>query len=205
MSYVCVFCAMHVSVNDKIKRSVRSSKKAVFLRSDFERFGNYRQVSRALSALENDGLIKRAGYGLYIKPEKQEDIPEVINQIKHRLSTRKRVKRLVTVGEVTVQIGLKSRRRNAQTSLDEKKLQRAKALVRHIDLATLRREGLENLDRWNANGAWCTAHDEWRELLQNADDRSLVSIITGTDQTSNRLRQSSPFPGLLKQHNAEAQ
>lgn len=187
---------MHASITDRIKSSVRSSRHAVFLRSDFERFGSYRQVSRALTALESDGVIKRAGYGVYVKPGKQDNVAELVSQIQTRLAGRPRIRRVVTLGDTTVALGVKAVRRNAQSILDEKKLARARSLVRDVDLATLRRRGLANIARWNANGVWCSAHDEWREILENADDPALVAVITGTDENSNRLRQTSPFTGL---------
>jgi hypothetical protein len=182
---------------DKIKRSIRASKKLVFLRSDFARFGQYRQISRVLRALENDGVLRRAGHGIYIKPGQPADIRGLIDQVRARLGPGKRVRRIVTLGDVTVQLGLKSGRRNAQSVLDEKKLARARELVRRIDLATIRKKSLANLDRWEAQGVWCSADDEWRVLMREGTDAEVVTAMTAEDEQSNRLRQSPPYVGLL--------
>lgn len=55
------------TVKERISASLMSSKDGVFLRNEFNRFGDYRQVSRAVKDLADDGLIVRVGYGVYAR------------------------------------------------------------------------------------------------------------------------------------------
>jgi hypothetical protein len=52
---------------DRILASLRTSKNNVFLREEFNRFGNYRQVCRVVKELLDEGRILRLGYGTYVK------------------------------------------------------------------------------------------------------------------------------------------
>lgn len=61
-----------MSVYRTIKRSIKASKKSVFLRPDFERFGKRSIVNTALRQLTQEGLLLRAGYGVYVKTKKDE-------------------------------------------------------------------------------------------------------------------------------------
>ena len=56
-----------MSTKEKMLSSIRRSKENAFLRRDFDRFGEYRQVSRSISALVSDGVLLRVGYGTYVK------------------------------------------------------------------------------------------------------------------------------------------
>ena len=61
-----------MSTYKKIQRSLKASKKNVFLRQDFDKFGKRSTVNIALErAIEEDFLI-RAGYGVYVKTQKDE-------------------------------------------------------------------------------------------------------------------------------------
>lgn len=60
--------AMRYTVKDKLKAKVRASKAPVFLRADFAHLGHGRQVSRALTELERERVLVRAGYGVYTRP-----------------------------------------------------------------------------------------------------------------------------------------
>jgi hypothetical protein len=53
------------------------------------------------------------------------------------------------------------------------------------------------LHRWKANGAWNSAYDEWKRLLEDADDGGLFAVILGRDERSNQMRQSPPYVGML--------
>lgn len=55
------------SVACKAKRYVADSRAKVFLREDFKSFGSYRQVSRVLAKLIDEGLIVKIGSGIYAK------------------------------------------------------------------------------------------------------------------------------------------
>lgn len=52
---------------DRILASLTRSKNNVFLREEFNRFGNYRQVCRVVKELLDEGRIVRLGYGTYVK------------------------------------------------------------------------------------------------------------------------------------------
>jgi hypothetical protein len=193
---------MRYSLKDRVKASIRSSKEQVFLRSDFERFGEYRQVTRVLGELEKEGFIVRAGYGVYAKPGVCTALEQTIASIKSRLG--KRGTRLVTLDGTTVQLGQREKNsRNAQVELDQFKLRLAETVVRKVDLATLRKKSLANLKRWNNKGVWCSAHDEWFNLMESGNDDEVIAVMTGRDENSNRLRQSPPYTGLLDQQTVE--
>jgi hypothetical protein len=55
------------TTNDRILASLRNSKTKVFLRDDFNRFGNYRQICRVVKELSEEGKLLRLGYGTYVK------------------------------------------------------------------------------------------------------------------------------------------
>jgi hypothetical protein len=56
---------------------------------------------------------------------------------------------------------------------------------------------LGNLHRWKANGTWGPAYEEWKHLLEHADDGEMFAVLLGRDERSNRLRQSPPYVGML--------
>jgi hypothetical protein len=129
-------------------------------------------------------------------------VEQLVSAVKSRLG--RRLNRLVTFGETTVQLGLRSKgRQNAQSQLDSLKLEMAQAVLKEVDMATLRRRSLENLERWRENGSWCSAFAEWQELMASGSDAEVVSAMTGSDETANRLRQSAPYVGLLPRKSTE--
>jgi hypothetical protein len=58
------------------------------------------------------------------------------------------------------------------------------------------RFGLENLKRWQRSGVDCEDFQLWREILELAPER-LPDILSGKGEEAVRLRQSSPFAGLV--------
>ena len=58
------------TTQDRIAASIRSLGSNVFIRAEFDRFGTYRQVSRALSQLTKSGSLVKVGYGVYAKARK---------------------------------------------------------------------------------------------------------------------------------------
>lgn len=56
-----------MTTKERMFASLRRSKSTAFIRKDFERFGDYRQVSRAIKALVEEGSIVRVGYGAFAK------------------------------------------------------------------------------------------------------------------------------------------
>lgn len=59
------------SIADQIEaRVTRSKARNVFLRRDFEKFGSYDAVGRALRRLTEKGRLVQIGYGLYAKAQR---------------------------------------------------------------------------------------------------------------------------------------
>ena len=58
------------------------------------------------------------------------------------------------------------------------------------------RFGLENLERWQQSGVDCDDFRIWEEILRLAPQR-LPEILSGASEEAVRLRQSSPFAGLI--------
>jgi hypothetical protein len=58
------------SISELIERRVRRSTRNVFLRRDFEQFGSYDAIGRALRQQTRAGLLLQIGYGLYAKAER---------------------------------------------------------------------------------------------------------------------------------------
>ena len=86
---------------------------------------------------------------------------------------------------------------SAHETLDELKRKLAVAVVTRFAPNLIRAHGLANLHRWKAKGAWVSAYDEWRNILESGDDGELFFAMLGRDEGSNRLRQSPPYVGLL--------
>jgi len=63
---------------------------------------------------------------------------------------------------------------------------------------TLREHAKRNLERWHTHASPRVrpALDEWRALLE-APLEQLLAVLTGSDERATRLRQSSPFAGVL--------
>lgn len=85
----------------------------------------------------------------------------------------------------------------SQQELDEHKRRLAAAVASRFTAQHIRAHGLGNLHRWKSNGVWNSAYDDWRKLLEQADDGELFAVLLGRDEHSNRLRQSPPFVGML--------
>jgi len=56
-----------ISLEERIEMSLQRSAAKVFLRKEFDRFGGYDQVGRALRGVIAKGLLVKAGYGVYVK------------------------------------------------------------------------------------------------------------------------------------------
>nr|WP_315394934.1 hypothetical protein [uncultured Duganella sp.] len=193
---------MKASLKDRVIGAIKNSRRDVFLREDFLKLGGtYRQLSRALSDLQSEQVVLRAGYGLYIRPGVQ-DVKKGIEQVQRRLGPR--VRREVTIGGTTVKLGMPSNTGNKQDHQDNRKLAMAKLIVKKFTMHEIRQRSLENIERWQKKGVWVSAFDEWRQLLIAGADHQLLTAMTGRDAYSNRLRQSAPYAGLLTQAEVEA-
>lgn len=56
-----------MTLEERIEMSLHRSAAKVFLRNEFDKFGGYDQVGRALRAVISKGLLVKAGYGVYVK------------------------------------------------------------------------------------------------------------------------------------------
>jgi len=102
--------------------------------------------------------------------------------------------------------GVHPRRRpgSSQSLLDERKRLLAVAVVREFPPRQIRAQSLANLYRWQLQGTWLPAFDEWRRILEDDSDGRLFAAMLGRDEDANRLRQSMPFVGLLSQEQVQA-
>lgn len=183
------------TLTQRLKACIEATSTKIFLRRDFAHLGSARQLSRCLAALQDEGLITRAGRGLYLRPDSM-TIEAAVRAALDRLGPRAR--RLVTISGVTVALGETSARQNQHTLLDAKKLASATRVVQCCTVEQIRRKSLENIERWNSNGTWVSAHDEWRALMEHGTDQEIIAVMTGTDERCNRLRQSPPYVGLVE-------
>lgn len=92
---------------------------------------------------------------------------------------------------------------NSHEILDEFKLRMAEATLQWADLQTIRARSLSNLQRWKEKGTWGPAYDEWVALLMTGSDAEVLAIMTGHDGNANRMRQSSPYAGIVDQDTRE--
>jgi len=65
------------------------------------------------------------------------------------------------------------------------------------------RFGMMNLKRWQKNGVDCDDFGIWEEILRSAPQR-LPDILSGSDEEAVRLRQSSPFAGLIPEESRQS-
>lgn len=183
------------TITQRVRAYIESAPTQTFLRQDFAHFGSARQISRCLATLQDDGLIIRAGQGLYLR-EDFTSIEAALSAIRDRLGRRAR--RMVVISGVTIALGDTRACKNQQTVLDAKKLASAKRVVQCCTVGQIRHKSLENIKRWNSNGTWVSAHDEWQLLMEHGTDQEVIAVMTGTDERSNRLRQSPPYVGLVE-------
>src|SRR6218665_142364 len=59
-----------MTLQERIESSLSRSEAKVFLRKEFDRFGGYDQVGRALRGIIAKGLLVRGGYALSAKAKK---------------------------------------------------------------------------------------------------------------------------------------
>ena len=81
--------------------------------------------------------------------------------------------------------------------LDEHRRAISVAIVRRCSPREIRAKVLANLYRWRDQGVWGEAYREWQEIAEGQDDGRLYAAMLGRDENAVRLRQSSPFAGLL--------
>lgn len=183
------------TIAQRLRAYIESTPAQVFLRRDFAHLGSASQLSRALAVLQEEEFIERAGYGVYLRPHLT-TLEAAVCAVRDRLGCRS--KRFIIISGITIALGETSDRPNQQTLLDAKKLASAERVLRCCTIDQIRRKSLANIARWNSNGTWVSAHDEWRLLMEQGTDEEISAVMTGTDQRCNRLRQSPPYVGLVE-------
>lgn len=88
-------------------------------------------------------------------------------------------------------------------ALDELKRKLAILVVSRFPANHIRAHSLANLHRWERQGAWVPAYDQWRAILESGNDGALYCAMLGRDDRSNQLRQSPPYVGLLPREDVE--
>jgi antitoxin component of MazEF toxin-antitoxin module len=91
------------------------------------------------------------------------------------------------------------RRRAVHAALDALKRAISLEVAARFAPGEIRERSLANLERWKHSGVWCSAYDEWQEILSSGDDGRLYTTMLAEDDRTNRLRQSMPFVGMLPQ------
>lgn len=178
----------------RLKKFIEEAPGEILLRQDFAHLGSPRQLSRALAILQNEEFIARAGHGVYLRSHEL-PLQAVLSAVRCRLGLR--TKRLITVSGSTIALGETSAPLNRQSLLDAKKLASAVRVVQNCTVDQIRCKSLANIKRWNDKRTWVSAHDEWRLLMEKGSDQEILAVMTGTDERSNRLRQSAPYVGLV--------
>ena len=85
----------------------------------------------------------------------------------------------------------------AHEILDSQKHRLAAAVAARFSPREIRAHSLANLHRWRESGVWVTAYDEWKKILESAQDGRLFAAMLGRDEWATRLRQSAPYVGML--------
>ncbi len=90
-----------------------------------------------------------------------------------------------------------SKEGSSHAVLDELKRKLAAEVVSRYTPKLIRAHSLANLSRWKKSEVWGPVYAEWEEILEGASDGDLFGAMLGRDESSNRLRQSPPYVGLL--------
>lgn len=78
-------------------------------------------------------------------------------------------------------------------------LEAAKLTLETFSIKEIRQHSIANIERWKAQGSWCSAFGEWMVLMNTGSDQDIIRIMTGEDENAIRLRSSSPYVGMLLQ------
>lgn len=70
-------------------------------------------------------------------------------------------------------------------------------VLARFTMAEIKARSLANIQRWRSNGTSGQAYDAWERLASDPDDSKMISVMKGTGDYSNQLRQSPPFVGML--------
>lgn len=62
----------------------------------------------------------------------------------------------------------------------------------------------ENVARWQASGGPQPYYEEWDELLRTKSVSELIALVTAENEEGQRLRQATPFTGVLSTEERDA-
>jgi len=87
-------------------------------------------------------------------------------------------------------------------SIDQRSLALEQAVVSRLrEDPSLIAKAKENLTRWlkqnNESPSLCRCYLEWIDILENRSQEDIECLMLSTDEESTRLRQNSPFVGIL--------
>lgn len=93
-----------------------------------------------------------------------------------------------------------TRRKRSHTWLDGRSRFLHRAVAERIrEDPSLISIALENLDRWERSQGPQPAFSDWRRLLETQPLERILELLEEDSEEANRLRQSSPFAGILSQ------
>jgi prevent-host-death family protein len=87
--------------------------------------------------------------------------------------------------------------RNSHDVLDAIKHKISCEVLAMFPVREIKMRAKANIDRWRANDAGDPVYDEWYAIIEDADDTKMIAAMVGLSETSNRLRQSFPYVGML--------
>ena len=87
-------------------------------------------------------------------------------------------------------------------SIDRCSLALEQAVVRRLrEDPSLISKAKANLNHWlkrnKESPALCRCYLEWMDILESRSQEDIECVMRGTDEESRRLRQNSPFVGIL--------
>lgn len=83
---------------------------------------------------------------------------------------------------------------NAFADVDKARLELTQELLRRHTLATLRKAGLDWLEKIERiSGKLGETGQAWRQLLRNGSDTEIIRIMSGNDHRALRMRLIHPF------------
>lgn len=89
--------------------------------------------------------------------------------------------------------------RSAHARRDDEKLRLHYAVARELlrDPERVLAIAKDNLRRWLSRDADAPCYEEWNEILRASSVEEVVALITADTEDARRLRQSTPFVGVV--------
>ncbi len=89
--------------------------------------------------------------------------------------------------------------------IDKRSLEMSQAVVRRVDEDPERwiEHAKANIHRWNKRNGERAGRTEWLEILNNSTWPEIREILLAETDEGQRLRQNSPFTGVITQEERE--